>query len=326
MKDKVSIIIPAFNASKLIVETLDSAIAQLHKNIEIIIIDDCSTDQTWNIIKTYSQKFPDIVSVYKNKRKGACAARNYGFELSSGDYIQYLDADDILSEDKLSREVELLMSSKDPKSIAFSKWHHFDTVLEDYIVNNQLVFRDYSPAYKILIDMWTQGEMIQTSCWLTPRTIIESIDGWNEEFKSNPTDDSEFFARVLLKCSKIVFDIQGIVYYRRPKKENLSQNFNKDAVESILKSYKSYESILVLNSSELVKRALAHNYLNFIHGYYSKYPRLIIQSEQHFHGLGFKKMWPVGGYRFKKMAKIIGFKKSLGLRELMRKTLKYMRI
>jgi hypothetical protein len=63
-----------------------------------------------------------------------------------------------------------------------------------------------------------------------------------------------------------------------------------------------------------VKRALAQNYLNFIYAHYSKYPRLIIQSEQHFYGLGFKKMWPVGGYRFKKLANMIGFKNALVIR------------
>jgi glycosyltransferase involved in cell wall biosynthesis len=321
MKDKVSIIIPAFNASKFIVETLDSALQQIHKNIEIIIIDNNSTDETWNIISNFYERYPNIIKIYKNKIKGAgvCSSRNYGFELSTGDYIQYLDADDILSKNKLSTEVELLMSSKDSNAIALSKWHHFDTVLEDYKVNNQLVYGDYSPAYKMLIDMWTQGEMIQTSCWLTPRTIIESIDGWNEDFKSNPTDDSEFFTRVVLKSSKIIFDNTGRVFYRKPQSGNLSQTFNKDSIKSILYTYISYELILDLDSTERVKIALANNYLKFIYQFYPMHSELLELAEEKFHGLNLGEMWPVGGRNFKNIAKIIGFKKSLALRNIINK-------
>ena len=316
---KVSIIIPAYNASLYISETLDATLQQTYKNIEIIIVDDSSTDDTWSIISNYSIRFPNLIKVFKNKRKGACAARNYGFELSSGDYIQYLDADDILSENKLSTEVELLMSFKDSQSIALSRWYHFDNVIEDYKVNNQLVYRDYSPAYKILIDMWTEGEMIQTSCWLTPRTIIESIEGWNEDFKSNPTDDSEFFTRVVLKSSKIIFDNTGIVYYRRPKSENLSQTYNNDAIKSILNTYISYELILDLDNSERVKIALANNYLNFIYQFYARHLELLELAKEKFYHLCFKKMWPVGGHRFKKLAIVIGFKNALIVRFFFRK-------
>lgn len=317
---KASIIIPAYNASLCISETLDSVLQQLHKNIEIIIIDDNSSDDTWGVIGNYSNKYPKIIKIYKNKRKGACAARNYGFELSSGDFILYLDADDILSNNKLSSQLDLLAKANDPLAISVSRWQHFEYKIDDAVENKMFVCRDYNPAYLVLLDMWTYGEMLQTSCWLVPRSIIELIDGWNETFKSNPTDDSEFFTKVVLKSSKIVYDSLGVVFYRRPVVGgiNLSQSRNYESIKSIIKTYQSYELILEFDSSEVVKIGLANNYLNFIYEFYPLFPDLLKKAEDSFYNLGYKKMWPAGGENFKKIASILGFKNTL----IMRNTIK----
>ena len=323
--DKVSIIIPAYNASKHIMETLDSALEQIHENIEIIIIDNNSTDDTWSLIKNYGDRYPDKIKPYRNKIIGAgvCSSRNYGFELSSGDYIQYLDADDVLSKNKVSSQVEQLMNGKDSSAISISKWLHFDSDIEKSQGTDQLIYRDYDPAYKLLVDMWTKGEMIQTACWLTPRHLIESMDGWNEKLITNPTDDSEFFTRIVLSSSKIFYDNKGIVYYRRPQKVNLSQKKNKDSIKSILDTFISYERILLFNTSERVKKALATNYLKYIYNYYSDYPEFSKIAETKFFDLGYEKMWPVGGRNFVFCAKIFGFRNMLNLRRLIKKSKQY---
>lgn len=94
-----SIIVPTYNCALVITETLNSVFSQTHQNWECIIIDDGSTDNTEEVVQYYLKKdcrfqFPKRIDSYK---KGGNGARNYGFDLSVGDFIQYLDAVDILS-------------------------------------------------------------------------------------------------------------------------------------------------------------------------------------------------------------------------------------
>lgn len=319
MNEKVSIIIPAYNASKFIGETLDSVLNQKYNNIEVIVVENHSDDNTFSIVEEYVRNYPKVIKLYKNKSKGPCSARNYGFELSTGAYILYLDADDLISENKLSNQIELLNMNDDPNAISISKWYHFTNCIDNFVVTNFSCYKDYNKSYEILIDLWTNGEMIQTACWLTPRHLIESIDGWNEKLITNPTDDSEFFTRIVLKSSKIIFDNKGIVYYRKPIQLNLSQKKNKDSIKSILDTFISYERILLFNTSEKVKKALATNYLKYIYSYYCDFPEFSKIAEKKFYDLGYKKMWPVGGGNFVLFAKILGFKNSLNFRKLIKK-------
>jgi glycosyltransferase involved in cell wall biosynthesis len=105
----VSIIIPIYNRKYLISETLESILLQTYCNWECILIDDHSTDETFNVLLNFSEK-DSRIRIYKRPfylKKGANSCRNYGFELSKGKYIQWFDSDDIMKpkmiEEKISR-------------------------------------------------------------------------------------------------------------------------------------------------------------------------------------------------------------------------------
>lgn len=106
----VSIIIPTYNRAHLIMETLDSIIAQTYTNWECIVVDDGSTDDSAQVITGYSKKDQRIklYSRPSTKHKGANACRNYGFELSMGDYINWFDSDDIMLPQKLELQINQL--------------------------------------------------------------------------------------------------------------------------------------------------------------------------------------------------------------------------
>ncbi|MDO5986375.1 glycosyltransferase family 2 protein [Flavivirga amylovorans] len=114
MDSLVSIIIPAYNRSQLISETLDSILAQTYTNWECIIVDDGSTDNTTNIVKEYSIKDSrfSIKNRPSGKQKGANACRNYGHKLSKGDYVLFLDSDDILKNTCLENRLHVFKTSK----------------------------------------------------------------------------------------------------------------------------------------------------------------------------------------------------------------------
>ena len=108
MNPLISIIIPTYNRAQLIGETLDSISAQTYTNWECIVVDDGSTDNTEKVLQHYQQKDPRF-QFYKrphSKPKGANSCRNYGFELSKGDYINWFDSDDLMHKDFLILKIE----------------------------------------------------------------------------------------------------------------------------------------------------------------------------------------------------------------------------
>lgn len=104
---KVSIIIPAYNAEKFIRKSLDSVVNQVYKNLEIIIIDDASNDDTKKIIKEYADKDDRIIPFYQSKNKGVSSARNIGLKAATGDYVVFVDSDDELTFDAIRRMVDM---------------------------------------------------------------------------------------------------------------------------------------------------------------------------------------------------------------------------
>ena len=109
MEKKVSVVIPAYNKADFTVKTVESVLNQTYKNIEIIVIDDGSTDNTGERLRPYGDK---IKYVYK-ENGGACSARNTGIRLSTGDYIAPLDCDDMYLPEKIEKSVEYLEKQPD---------------------------------------------------------------------------------------------------------------------------------------------------------------------------------------------------------------------
>lgn len=119
----VSIIIPAYNASNYIKDAINSVLLQSYKNIEIIIIDDNSTDDTVNIVKSYDSKFIKLICNSQNYGPGVC--RILGLRKASGDYLAFLDADDIWSEEKLENQLNFMI--KNNNFISFTAFSRFKT-------------------------------------------------------------------------------------------------------------------------------------------------------------------------------------------------------
>ena len=122
MNSKVSIIIPVYNAEKFIEKGIKSILEQTYKNIEIILINDGSADNSLKIIKKYEKKFPDIIKVYNQKNMGVGKTRNKGIEVSNGDYITFIDADDYIDSDF----IETLMNKISDNDIIVSGYRQVD--------------------------------------------------------------------------------------------------------------------------------------------------------------------------------------------------------
>lgn len=107
----VSVITPVYNAEKYINKTLDSMVAQTYKNMEFILVDDCSKDKSADIIKQYMEKHPNIVYHLQEKNMGAGVARNTALKLAKGRYVAFLDSDDLWKSTKTEEQIQLMRSS-----------------------------------------------------------------------------------------------------------------------------------------------------------------------------------------------------------------------
>lgn len=107
MEPLVSVIIPVYNGEKYIDSAINSVLKQDYSNIEIIVVDDGSFDNTKAVIKTYKNK----VKYFYKKNGGVASARNYGLKVANGEFIAFLDCDDLYTEDKVSKQVEVLLEN-----------------------------------------------------------------------------------------------------------------------------------------------------------------------------------------------------------------------
>src|SRR4051812_33984506 len=182
---KVSILIPVYNNEKYLAQTIESALAQTWTNREVIIVDDGSTDNSVLIAKSFMH---NGVKVVEQKNGGACKARNRAFQESTGDYIQYLDGDDLLSPNKIEDQINQLKGRVD--ILSNGRWGRFytdDPLLENIQWGPHISLqKDNDPA------TWLScNHMSQTACWLTPRNLIAKTGSWDEGLQIN--QDGEFF-------------------------------------------------------------------------------------------------------------------------------------
>lgn len=107
-KNLVSIITPTYNCGAFIAETMDSVLAQTYTDWEMIIVDDCSTDDTREVVARYQAKDPRFIYHCLEENSGAAVARTKAMELASGEYMAFLDSDDLWTPDKLERQLRFM--------------------------------------------------------------------------------------------------------------------------------------------------------------------------------------------------------------------------
>jgi glycosyltransferase involved in cell wall biosynthesis len=176
----VSTIIPVYNRANLLEEAVESVIAQTYRPIEIIIVDDGSTDHTTRKIIDLTQKYSEIITTIRQSTRGPGIARETGRLLAKGEFIQYLDSDDLLLSTKFEQQVESLRMN--PKAgIAYGKTHHSG-------VGDQLQpipFKRTGEHFETLFPALLISRWWATSTPLYRRTVTDSIGPWqplkNEE-------------------------------------------------------------------------------------------------------------------------------------------------
>jgi len=308
----VSIVIPAYNAERYLAETISSALGQTWTNTEIIVVDDGSQDNSLPIAKKFEAGNVQIIS---QQNKGASAARNLGLKKAKGKYIQFLDADDMISPDKIAVQVEAL--EKEPGKIAACSIAMFTD--GSYHIDSGASPRDEPFIYStsdvvdFLIDLYggykRRGSMIGIHSWLVPADIIEKSGPWNESLTVD--DDGEFFCRVVLNSAGIV-KTDGLSYYRRffGDKKNLSARVDHKSLQSMAESFhlkKKY--LLQRTNADAAYLALYKQALNLAIKTYILYPELYRQINKELKEYSHRDYHPIiGGSFLNLIARIFGWR------------------
>jgi glycosyltransferase involved in cell wall biosynthesis len=288
-QDLVSVCIPVYNAGSYIEATINSVMGQIYENIEIIIVDDGSTDNSFSIAEKYSN---DRIRIFSQPNLGASSARNKCLAEAKGQYIQFLDADDLLSADKIQEQVNILREH--PGMVAVCSTIHFDDKKNhlDYRPSAyEELFLISSDPFSFLINLYggfsDNGSMIQPNAWLTPTDIIQKSGPWNEELTLD--DDGEYFCRVLLNSAGVIKS-KGYNYYRKYNaiKNNLSALKESQHLHSqYLSLNQKIFNLRAYNSSFNLDKIQARWLYDLRFRAYPCYPDLVVKINQDLKDLRF---------------------------------------
>jgi glycosyltransferase involved in cell wall biosynthesis len=220
----ISVIIPNYNGEKWLSKTIDSCLQQNEYLHEIIIIDDHSTDNSWNVLSQYQSEYPDIIKTVKNKFKGGNHARNYGFELSGGEFIQWLDADDQLLPGKFAEQLGIFGKHADA-DIVYSDWQ-----LDVYTRSGDLKSTEYKVQQQhedfllqLLIDNWSPPHNYLVRRHFAEK--LQQINAWNPE--TPVFQDREYFTLAAIRGGKFQYGPGLFCVYNRWSSLSVSQNKGK---------------------------------------------------------------------------------------------------
>lgn len=206
----VSVIIPVYNSEKYIRKSVESAISQTYKNIEIILVDDFSTDKSTTIIDDLFKKYNNITCYYFEKNRGVAFTRNKALDLANGRYVAFLDSDDLWYDDKIEKQIELLNKHKAAFGYtAIEMIDQFDNVTK----TKRKVISTIN--YPFLL----KNTMIATSSTIIDRNIIG-------DFHMPLLRSGQDYATwlIILKSGIIAYGINEVLVKYRKSSKSLSSN------------------------------------------------------------------------------------------------------
>ena len=302
MKALVSILIPAYNAERWIADTIRSAIGQTWPRKEIIVVDDGSADRTVAVARQFSSANVQVVT---QKNQGAAATRNHALSLSQGDYIQWLDADDLLSPDKVSRQLEVA-KWQDSRTLLSSAWGFFVYRTDRAKFSSTSLWRDLSPVEWLLRKLGENLHM-QTATWLVSRELTEAAGPW--DIRLFVDDDGEYFCRVILAANDIRFVPEAKVFYRITSENRLSNIGQSDRKkEAMLLSMRLHvDYIRSLEDSDRVRGACVKYLQIWLIRFYPERPDIVEALQELARDLGGRLEMPRLRWKYAWIAPLFGW-------------------
>jgi glycosyltransferase involved in cell wall biosynthesis len=302
MPASVSILIPCHNAAPWLAQTLESALAQTWPHKEIVLVDDGSTDDSLAIATRFQARGVRIVA---QENRGASAARNVAIAGSRGEWLQFLDADDLLAPDKIARQMEMALSAGWEYLYA-SDWSRFQVSPADADFTPQPLCADSSPVGWV-VKKFEHNAMMHPAAWLASRQLADKAGPWNEALSLD--DDGEFFTRLALASTGIRHCPGAVSFYRSSLPGSLSGRKSEQAWASAYLSIElSADRLLSAEDSPRTRHACATAFQRYI---YEAYPRAAAcrgRAVARVAACGGSDFRPEGGPKFQRASRLLGWR------------------
>jgi glycosyltransferase involved in cell wall biosynthesis len=299
----VSIVIPSYNAEQWIEEAVKSALNQAWSKKEIIIVDDGSSDNTLSIAKRFESR---SVKVLSQENQGASAARNKGLSIAQGDYIQWLDADDLLAPDKISNQLKVSSCESD-LTLLSSSWARFFYQYKNAKFIPNCLWADLFPVdwmtFKFNRNAWMAIES-----WLVSRKITELAGYWNEKLLRD--NDGEYFSRVVCASERIKFTPEAKSYCRTGIENSISSDLNLSLrkMESIFLSVSlQIKYLRSIEDSERTRSACLKYLQGWIIYFYPHQAVILEKANALANGLGGELSPPSLNWKYSSIQKVLGW-------------------
>lgn len=301
----VSVVIPCFNARPWIEATLASVEAQTWRPLEIVVVDDGSTDGSSEWLQ--AQASGGRIRLQRQANQGQPAAFNAGLSVARGTYIQFLDADDLLDPDKISAQVRRLAGRVD--AVATCAWGRFygdDPGATSF--KPEPCWRDLAPLDWLAAAWHEGGGMLFPALWLVPRDLVDRAGAWNVALGGkNP--DGEYFVRILLVSKMVLFCAESRVRYRSGIAGSMSSLVDAESLA------KSFESIRLIEqwlgpygANDALRQGLSLVYQRFARGTYPYAARLAEAAEARAGRLSAARLNVEGGWRYRLLTRFFGWR------------------
>lgn len=299
MSTRVSVVIPCHNAERWIGATLDSVFSQTWPNLEVIVVDDGSTDDSVSVIESFAQG--DLILV-NQERRGAGAARNAGLVRASGNFIQFLDADDLIDPDKIAVQMERLAGASD--CVASARWGRFYDDPENTRFEDEPVAFDLDPLDWLALSRKDGLGMMFPALWLVPTQTARAAGPWRDELSL--FDDAEYFTRVLLSARRVLYCEDACCRYRSGLAGSLSGSKNWSSGFAVIDLCETH--VRAREDSERVRRGFALSWQHLAHACHPYDPALAEQALARARALNPVNIRPDGGPAFKVLSRLIGWR------------------
>lgn len=266
--EKISVIVPIYNVEKYLRDCIESIICQTYTNLEIILVNDGSTDNCENICNEYVKKDSRIKLINKGNG-GLSSARNAGIDVANGDYLVFIDSDDYVNKSMIEVLRNLLINNNaDIAQCEFEKFYDSKNISDNSTFKETITVKNNKEALLSLSKIDGKG--------------VNAVVAWNKIYKKKLFDDIRYpinkihedqftTYKLIYKANKIVYTNKKLYYYRQRENSIMNSKFDKkrlvvlDAIEEKINFFKGMEKY------ESVYYESIHQYINNAIGNYKKY-------------------------------------------------------
>ena len=304
----VSVIMPTWNAVETVAESIASVLDQTHQEIELIVVDDHSSDATCDVVANMKDS---RVRLLHNTGKGVSAARNAGLAVAGGAFVKYLDSDDLLNRVAIERQLAR-MTEADELSLYTCAWGRFYHSLADLRHVEGRDWQDLPPLDFLELAIGGGGTM-PVMTWLIPRELSDQVGLWSVGAQIH--EDTEYLTRLALRSRRVLFCSGAWGYYRTKNAGSLSST--RDAA-TFQDSHHCVDRIcrllLELEDSPRTRKIISNYWRRTSIQLTGVNNELARRSELQVAVFGGSSIVPSGGPLFLGLSKLIGWQAALRLK------------